>query len=225
MNVDHILETLNEAGVDYLLIGGMNFVLNHRPELTFDVDVWVRDEDNNLGRLNQALRNLEASWGASETTWNPVPENPAWLKTQSLFCLTSSSGALDIFRQVLGLDNRLEECRKSAAAKTTGSGVPYLSLSDRHMLECQPALPSAEQKQARIQVLVEAIDSLKKSLQDGGISATDKNREEAKRDKAWDARERWLAIQKTIAWAESQLPPAQRRNRPRRPLSLEGIQT
>jgi len=57
------------------------------------------------------------------------------------------------------------------------------------------------------------------------MSATDKNREEAKRDKAWDARERWLAIQKTIAWAESQLPPAQRRNRPRRPLSLEGIQT
>lgn len=159
MNVDRILQTLNEAGVDYLLIGGMNFLLNHRPELTFDVDVWVRDDDTNLTNLNQALRRLEASWGPTETTWGPVPKDPAWLKQQSLFCLTSDSGALDIFRQVLGLESRYDECRKSAAAKTTGSGVAYLSLSDRHMLACQLALPIAEQKQARIQVLRKALDS------------------------------------------------------------------
>jgi hypothetical protein len=38
MNVDEILGELGAAGVDYLLIGGMNFLLRHEPELTFDVD-------------------------------------------------------------------------------------------------------------------------------------------------------------------------------------------
>jgi hypothetical protein len=53
MNVDEILQTLNEGQVDYLLIGGMNFLIRHLPELTFDVDIWVRDDTENLGRLNQ----------------------------------------------------------------------------------------------------------------------------------------------------------------------------
>jgi hypothetical protein len=37
MNVDEILRTLNQEHVDYLLIGGMNFLLRHLPELTYDV--------------------------------------------------------------------------------------------------------------------------------------------------------------------------------------------
>jgi len=43
MNVDAILDSLNAQGVDYILIGGMNFLLRHVPELTFDVDIWVND--------------------------------------------------------------------------------------------------------------------------------------------------------------------------------------
>ena len=38
MNVDAMLRVLNEEQVDYLLIGGMNFLIRHLPELTFDVD-------------------------------------------------------------------------------------------------------------------------------------------------------------------------------------------
>jgi hypothetical protein len=37
MNVDAILRALNDAQADYLLIGGMNFLIRHAPELTFDV--------------------------------------------------------------------------------------------------------------------------------------------------------------------------------------------
>jgi hypothetical protein len=56
MNVDEILQSLNSEQVDYLLIGGMNFLLRHEPELTFDVDIWVQDQPANLGRLNRAFR-------------------------------------------------------------------------------------------------------------------------------------------------------------------------
>jgi hypothetical protein len=42
-----------------------------------------------------------------------------------------------------------------------------------------------------------------------------KKREEEKRNRAWNPVERWKVIQRTIAWAEANLPPEKRRNRPR----------
>jgi hypothetical protein len=34
MNVDHVLRTFADCGVEYLLIGGMNFLLRREPVLT-----------------------------------------------------------------------------------------------------------------------------------------------------------------------------------------------
>jgi hypothetical protein len=42
-----------------------------------------------------------------------------------------------------------------------------------------------------------------------------KQSEERKRNRAYDPAERWRQIQRAIAWAERNLPPHQRRNRPR----------
>ena len=44
-----------------------------------------------------------------------------------------------------------------------------------------------------------------------------KTREEAKRERACDPVERWQHIQEAIAFAEANLPPNLRRNRPRLP--------
>jgi hypothetical protein len=44
-----------------------------------------------------------------------------------------------------------------------------------------------------------------------------KREEERKRDAAYDAAKRWQHIQETIAWAEANMPPHLRRNRPRTP--------
>jgi hypothetical protein len=46
-----------------------------------------------------------------------------------------------------------------------------------------------------------------------------KREEERKRDAAYDPAQRWIHIQQTITWAEANLPPLQRRNRPRTPKS------
>ncbi|MEK7685383.1 MAG: hypothetical protein AAB466_08175 [Verrucomicrobiota bacterium] len=42
-----------------------------------------------------------------------------------------------------------------------------------------------------------------------------KQREERKRELAYDPAERWRQMQRMIGWAEANLPPRQRRNRPR----------
>lgn len=162
MNVDEILRQLNAENVEFILIGGMNFLLRHIPELTFDVDVWVKDDLENLTRTNRALCLLGAEWGPTEKDWKPVPADDRWLSSQSVFCLTTKHGALDVFRDVLGLDGRFIECRARAIRSQTAGGAAFWALCDEDMLACQLALPPKHQKQRRIEVLRNAIKSTRK---------------------------------------------------------------
>ena len=73
MNVDEILRTLSQEQVDYVLIGGMNFLLRHLPELTWDVDIWVKDDAENLARTQPRFVYFWArEWGRTEAEWRPV---------------------------------------------------------------------------------------------------------------------------------------------------------
>lgn len=156
MNVDHILRTFGGCGVEFLLIGGMNFLLRHEPVLTYDIDLWVRDTSANLARCDAALRLLEAEWGDSEQTWRPVAAQPGWLARQSVFCLTSPSGAIDIFRSVTGLPS-WDQSNSRAIAGRTATGVEYRGLCDDDMLACQLALPEGERRLTRIDTLRRAV--------------------------------------------------------------------
>ncbi|MDX2227145.1 MAG: hypothetical protein SFY92_08680 [Verrucomicrobiae bacterium] len=158
MNIDLILDTLNRHQVDYLLIGGINFLLRHKPYLTFDIDILVRDEKNNLSRLNLALCDLEAKWGPNDRAWEKVPLNSDWLNRQILFCLTTKHGPLDVFRQVDGLENQYEDCVRQCVQGRTSGGITYRGISDYHMLQCQLALPEHLRKAERVSILKAALE-------------------------------------------------------------------
>jgi hypothetical protein len=153
MNVDAILETFARHQVDAILIGGMNFLLRHQPVLTFDVDFWVKDTDENLAKVSAALHDLLAEWGRDDKSWKPVPSGFAWLRTQPVFCLTSAHGAIDIFREVAGLEGRYADCRARCSDCQTSSGIPYASLSNQDMLACQMVLPESERRLDRVAFL------------------------------------------------------------------------
>jgi hypothetical protein len=157
MNPGAIFQALNNAGVDWMLIGGVNFLLRHEPRLTFDTDVWVRDDRSNLVRLNKALRLMGAAWGPSPESWAPIGESAGWLETQSLFCLTTPHGALDVFRTVRGLEGGYDACRARAEACTLPDGTRYLSLSDADMLACQLALEPSDRAPGRVDALRRAL--------------------------------------------------------------------
>lgn len=157
MNIDQILRTFSDCRVDSLLIGGMNFLLRHEPVLTYDIDLWIHDTAENLTRCDAALRTLDAAWGATEQEWRPVAAQPGWLWRQEVFCLTSPSGAIDIFRAVTGLPSWVE-CNARACAGLTAGGVPYRGLCDEDMITCQLALPPEQRRLSRIAVLERARD-------------------------------------------------------------------
>lgn len=156
-NTDHILTTLNRHRVDFLLIGGINFLLRHAPVLTYDIDVWIEDSPENRRRCETALVELQAEWGPSENDWGPVTNRrDNWLSSQGVFCLTSPHGAIDIFRSVAGLDS-WPMCRGRAATGATALGTAFLGLSDADMLRCQLALPEGQRNEARIRCLQDAL--------------------------------------------------------------------
>jgi hypothetical protein len=162
LDIEEILTVFNRIGVRYLLIGGVNYALRHDYVITVDIDFWVEDTAENLAKINNALRELKAEWGPSEHNWRLVPEDPAWLKRQSAFCLTTPLGPVDIFRSVFGLENQFEECYARSLLCKTPRGIRFQSLSDQDMLQCQEVLDSASQKLDRMKTLRAAIEQKKR---------------------------------------------------------------
>lgn len=159
MNVDGMFAALNGAGVDYLLIGGMNFLLRHEPVLTFDVDVWIEDSPANRARCAVALRALNATWGRTEEEWGPVSRfGDDWLSGQGVFCMVTSAGPLDVFRSVAGLASWAESAARAVPARTP-AGTAYRGLSDTDMLACQLALDESSRKLDRVRLLKRVIGS------------------------------------------------------------------
>jgi hypothetical protein len=153
MDADRIFDTLNRHNVQYMLIGGLNFMLRHAPVLTYDVDIWIKDTSENRERCEAALSELAAEWGPSDDNWGPVAEKrTGWLGSQGVFCLLSPSGAIDIFRSVRGL-GEWDESQRHAVAETTANGVPYQGISDDDMLRCQLALDESQRRQDRVSSL------------------------------------------------------------------------
>lgn len=160
MNIDRILQTMSAHAVDFLLIGGVNFMLRHEPVLTYDVDLWIEDSADNLRRCEAALAELQAEWGKTDEDWGPVAAKQAgWLERQAVYCLTSPHGSIDVFRAVRGLRS-WSECRERAVAVQSPAGVDLLALCDQDMLQCQLALPEGERNARRV-------DALKKALGEG----------------------------------------------------------
>ena len=135
----------------------MNFLLRHKPVLTYDVDLWIDDAEENLRRAEVALGDLRAEWGATDDDWRPVAARPAgWLRTQGVFCLTSPHGAIDIFRTVRGLDD-WHACDRRASNERTAAGVGYKGLADSDMLACQLALDESVRNHERVRALRDAL--------------------------------------------------------------------
>ncbi|MCE9544408.1 MAG: hypothetical protein K8T25_02640 [Planctomycetia bacterium] len=153
MNISAILAVLNSHEVDYMVIGGVNFLLRHNGPATTDLDIWIDDQAANRHRCERALGALQAEWGESDATWGPVViRAPAWLDSQSVYCVGTNAGALNVFRAVPGLSDWFE-CHSRAILETTKDGTPYYGIADEDMLRCQMVISQDLRKSDRVAVL------------------------------------------------------------------------
>lgn len=92
-----LLQTLDEHGVRFILIGGIAARLRGAPLLTEDVDITPESSADNLQRLAAALRSLEArlrSPGDPEGVAFPI--EPAMLAMNQSWTLVTNAGDLDL---------------------------------------------------------------------------------------------------------------------------------
>jgi hypothetical protein len=55
---EDMLTLLNEQGARYLIVGGLAFIYHAKPRYTKDIDLWVDPAEDNILRVNRALRDF-----------------------------------------------------------------------------------------------------------------------------------------------------------------------
>ena len=148
-----VFSSMNQNAVSYLLIGGLNYFLAHKPVTTQDIDLLIDDTAENRSACENALIELSAEWGRRDEDWGPVnAKSKGWLLGQSVFCLLTPFGPLDIFLSLPGISNYAAAMDRSNSLDLE-VGLQIRLISARDLLECQLALPEIYRKPDRIHYL------------------------------------------------------------------------
>ncbi len=157
LNFDYqtVFRVLNEHSVRYLLIGGLNYFLRHKPVTTQDIDVLVDTTGDNLTRCEGALSALHAEWGRVDAEWTLTSQKPAgWLSGQAVFCLLTPQAPLDVFLSVPGIPS-FAKADANSVNIATNDGIQVRCLSTEDLLACQLALPENMRRLDRVRHLLE----------------------------------------------------------------------
>ena len=126
---DELIAALVDAGVDFVLIGGLAVGAHGYPRATKDVDIVPSPEPANLQRLAALLRALDAQhyglgdFDPSEFPFDP--HNPAELAEGGNFVLSTRLGRLDVLQWVPGIPGELAfEHLAPSAVNTALNGRP-----------------------------------------------------------------------------------------------------
>ena len=102
MNIDTAVQTLCDAGVEFVIIGGWSAILHGSASVTSDLDIFFSRKSDNLRRLVQALaphhprlRDLPVGL--------PFIWDQATLRNGAIFTLTTDLGPIDLLAEVSGL--------------------------------------------------------------------------------------------------------------------------
>ncbi len=101
-NFTTILRTLTAHQVQFVLVGGLSAIVNGAPVNTFDVDVVHSRKPENLERMLEALKELEA-WYRLRTDKKILP-GISYFAGGGHILLNTTHGPLDVLGSIGGLD-------------------------------------------------------------------------------------------------------------------------
>jgi len=126
-----ILATLDRHSVRYVLMGGIAAVLHGAPHVTTDVDVVPENGKENLARLAEVLRELEARIRVTgEPEGVPFDYSAESLARVERWNLITKFGDLDIAFTPSGTRGYEDLRRDVVVMKIQGADVPVASLAD-----------------------------------------------------------------------------------------------
>lgn len=124
-----LLERLTEAGVDFVVVGGVAVITQASPRFTKDLDICYAPEPANLQRLGSALVGLGARLRGVEEDLPFVPDGRTLLHTRML-TLTTPDGAIDLLADPDGSPGYAALRRNASRVDLDGLTVLVASIDD-----------------------------------------------------------------------------------------------
>jgi hypothetical protein len=128
---ESILGVLENHGVRSVLIGGFAAVIHGSPYVTTDVDVVPSPDEENLRRLSDALKELDARvWTSAEPEGVPFDHSASSLAGVRVWNLITDHGRLDITFEPSGTAGFDDLARDAVRLTILGVDVDVASLAD-----------------------------------------------------------------------------------------------
>ena len=108
LDLSALLKGLNEAGVEFIIVGGMAAVVQGAPITTFDLDIVHRQTDENIKKLIKFLKSIDAYLRRPDDKLIRPDERDFYSEGHVL--LTTCIGPLDVLAVIeknLGFDDLL----------------------------------------------------------------------------------------------------------------------
>ena len=128
---EEMFRVLAEHGVRFVVVGGFAAIVHGSPYATFDVDVVPAIDADNLSRLSEALKELDARvWTNDEPEGLTFDHSGETLGRATMWNLVTAHGRLDITFRPSGTRG-FDDLRRDAATLTVlGQPVVVASLAD-----------------------------------------------------------------------------------------------
>ena len=124
-----LLERLTDAGVDYVVIGGVAVTVQAGARFTKDLDLCYAPEVQNRRRLGQLLIDLGATLRGVEEDLPFVPDERTLARTQIL-TLSTDLGGLDLLVDPAGSPGWKALRRRADVIELSGRRVPVAAIDD-----------------------------------------------------------------------------------------------
>ena len=115
-------KSLSDNQVTYLMVGGFAVTMHGYARSTEDVDIWIKDDQENRVRLGKAM----AIYGYDELPWEEMQFVPGWTNFY-----IGNGIVLDILIDMKGLEGyTFDECLQIATIATIEKmQVPFLQIN------------------------------------------------------------------------------------------------
>lgn len=119
-----ILEDLNDAGVRYVLIGGIALIRHGVVRATRDIDAVFDPDPDNVERI----RTLVDRWGATRPDGSPIPKGG--IAGGRTIHLSTPHGELDLLSEVAAALPFSDLLQRAETRRVDGVEAPICSLAD-----------------------------------------------------------------------------------------------
>jgi predicted nucleotidyltransferase len=138
-----LLRHLVDAGVDFVVVGGVAVVVQASPRFTRDLDICYAKDPANLDRLGAALTGLNARLRGIDEDVPFVPDALTLRRTEML-TLTTSVGDIDLLANPAGSPSYSILRRHASRIKL--DGITVLVASIEHMIAMKRAAGRTQDK-------------------------------------------------------------------------------